>query len=184
MFINPKTAIAEGWLKFPEWMSDEFKEKCIQPNAIDWTADRLFAYSDNDDQSNDFVLSESRKNMRPSTEMYPHADYRVASNEYWKLPPNSYFDAMSDFYVEVPSGVAVILIVRSTLSRNGLYITSGLFDSKFSGHLGATLHNRGQLAYIAPRTRIAQVAFITAEDSGIAYAGGYNTTVGQHWNTK
>lgn len=184
MFINPNHAIQEGWVTFPEWMSEEFKQKCVQPDAIDFTADRMFAYGTSDDKANDFIISELHKTMRPSVEMSPDVDRMGTGDVYWKLHRKSYFDVMSDFYVDVPTGVVALLIVRSTLSRNGLYITSGLFDSNFSGHLGATIHNRGQAAYIAPHTRIAQVAFITAEDSGIAYAGSYNTTVGQHWKEK
>ena len=43
---------------------------------------------------------------------------------------------MSDFFVTVPAGLAAFLIVRSTLNRNGIFITSGLYDQGFSNNIG------------------------------------------------
>lgn len=185
MFINPKVAIEQGWVKFPEWMSEEFKQKCIQPNALDFTIDRLFSVKPTDK----FMISENAKTMRSNVEvpicMYYGAEWPENGGEltYWDLEVGCY-DAMSDFYVEVPEGVAAWLITRSTFNRNGTFIQSGLYDSGFKGNCGFVLYNMGGVASIAPRTRIGQLIFVKSEASGIMYAGGYNTEAGQHWTTK
>ena len=171
MFINPKHAIQEGWVTFPEWMSEDFKQKCIQPNALDFTIDRLFSIKPTDR----FTISETTKTMRLNEEVHP--------GSYWDLGPGCY-DAMSDFYVNVPEGVAAWLITRSTFNRNGTFIQSGLYDSGFKGNCGFVIYNIGGLTSIAPGTRIGQLIFVKSEDSGKLYAGGYNTEAGQHWTDK
>ncbi len=175
MFINPLTIIENGWLKFPEWMDDDFKQKCIQPNAIDITLDKVFGL-----KNDSFYLSETNKQMRRVTEHKP------SNNPYDPhLPsfhiPTGCVDIMSDFFITVPVEMAAVLIVRSTLNRNGLFVTSGLYDTAFSGNIGFMLHNRGPVAYIAPHTRIAQIAFVESDNHG-EYAGGYNTPSGKHWS--
>jgi deoxycytidine triphosphate deaminase len=75
-----------------------------------------------------------------------------------------------------------MLVVRSTLNRNGLFITSGLYDSFFKGNAGFCLHNRSPgVARIAPHTRVGQIMFVKSEFSGVQYSGTYNTKQGQHW---
>lgn len=188
MFINPKHAIQEGWVTFPEWMSEDFKQKCIQPNAIDFTIDRLFTV----DSASRFVISESYKSMRSNEEVktgtYYTADWPEGENggevQYWELHDKWCYDAMSDFYVNVPEGVAAYLITRSTFNRNGLFIQSGLYDSGFKGNCGFVIYNMCGVTAIAPHTRIGQLIFVKSEDSGKMYAGGYNTEAGQHWSQK
>ncbi len=29
MYINPKQALAEGWIKFPDWMDEDSRAKCF-----------------------------------------------------------------------------------------------------------------------------------------------------------
>jgi deoxycytidine triphosphate deaminase len=172
MFINPKTAIAEGWITGITDM-----EKQVQPNAIDFTLDRLFNIT-----FTGFHISEQGKQMRGGKEMTPTHDRRE-NMDYWRLEPNSVYDGMSNVYVTLPEGVAAMLIIRSTLNRNGIFLTSGLYDSSFCGNIGFALHNRSSYAYIAPGTRVGQIIFVTSDSAG-AYAGGYNTTEGQHWSEK
>jgi deoxycytidine triphosphate deaminase len=167
MFINPKTAIQEGWIK------GDITTANIQPNAIDFTVDRMFQLN----VASDFILCEQYKDMRNSFEIFPSAEVITSteppqSNMFWNLQMGVY-DALSNFYVEVPEGVAAYLIVRSTLNRNGLFVTSGLYDSGFIGHIGFAIHNNGGPAYIAPGTRVGQIIFVESQNVG-TYAGGYN----------
>ncbi len=174
MIINPNTAINEGWLKFPNWMSEEQKQKCIQPNAIDVTCDRVFQVLD---FSEPFSLSESEKRMLPQQEQTP-------SDGWFRVPAHGFVDVMSDFFITVPNGMVATFIVRSTLNRNGLYITNGLYDQGFSNYCGLILHNRSNSeALIKKNTRIGQVMFIAAEDSGLLYNGIYNQNTNEHWTT-
>ena len=172
MFVNPKHAIEQGWITFPEWMSTADQDKCIQPNAIDFTLDRLFQI----DSQSPASVTETSKQMRTLTEVFPGTD-----NE-WAIDPNQLYDGMSDFYVKVPDNIASWLVIRSTFNRIGLQLTSGLYDSSFCGNIGYTLHNRSGRIITKPHTRIGQIIFVDASAAG-RYAGGYNTTIGQHWSS-
>lgn len=176
MYINPNRAIQEGWVKFPEWMDEEFRQKCIQPNAIDVTLDRVFDLK----TTTNLVLSEETKLMRETQELFPTAHRHELDNLF--AIPTGCIDIMSDFHVTVPAGVAAFLIVRSTLNRNGIFVTSGLYDQGFSNYVGFVLRNEGPMAFIAPHTRVAQLVFVAAEDSGQLYSGDYNKSVGEHWS--
>lgn len=171
MFINPKVAIEQGWVKFPEWMSEGFQQKCIQPNALDFTVDAFYLIGEDT-----FKISETDKTMR--------AQAKLETVEGKYLLTKGCYDAMSDFYVSVPEGIAAYLITRSTFNRNGVFIQSGLYDSGFKGNCGFVVYNMGGVTEIAPHTRIGQLIFVKSEDSGIMYAGGYNTEAGQHWTAK
>jgi deoxycytidine triphosphate deaminase len=173
MIINPNTAIDNGWIKFPEWMTDEQKASCIQPNGLDISMDAIYGF----DHTSYFILTDDAKIMRKQNKIsaVDLPNYGIV------YPIHGVVDVMSDFYVNIPAGYAGYLTVRSTLNRNGLFVTSGLFDSLYTGNIGFALHNRGQTAYIAPHTKVAQFVFVKSDDSGMAYAGGYNTQPGQHW---
>jgi deoxycytidine triphosphate deaminase len=177
MYLNPQQFINDGSIKFPEWMDDDFKQKCIQPNALDITLDKAFSF----DFGEYFILTENIKQMRQTTEC-PVNIYGNQIEPTFRIPVGV-TDIMSDFHITVPAGVAAFIIVRSTLNRNGLYITSGLYDQGFDNNIGFALHNRGEVAYIAPRTRVAQLVLVKSEDSGMMYGGLYNSNKGQHWST-
>lgn len=181
MFINPKQAIENKWITHPDCDSyqDWVDRKYVCPNAIDFTVDQMFTINNN----NVFSISNEHKTMRGGDVMkalpiheakHPHA--------MWELYKGSY-DAMSQMYVNVPDGVACELIIRSSFSRNGLFLTSGLYDTGFSGHIGFVLHNMigPAPAYIAVGTRIGQIKFVVAQNEG-EYAGGYSHDQGTHWS--
>ena len=169
MFINPQTAIKNGWIK-----GIKNPEKQVQPNAIDFTADKAFQIN-----QEYFYVSETYKQMRGSNPVNPRPTY------YESEPINSWFiegggmlDFLSDIYVDLPEGVAAQLVIRSTLARNGLQLMSGLYDSGFKGHIGFLLHNRHEFeAIIAEGTRVGQIIFVQSESSDL-YKGGYNHDMG------
>lgn len=169
MYINPKTAIEKGWIT---GITDP--EKQVQPNAIDFTLDRVF----NIDDWNTFVISEEGKTMRGGIENIP-VPHRADDIKYWELDANSVYDGMSNIMVDLPEGVACELIIRSTFNRNGLFLTSGLYDSGFKGHIGFAIHNRSGLARIGVGTRIGQIKFVASDSAGV-YAGGYNHSEGNY----
>lgn len=169
MIINPTYAIDQGWIT---GLTDPKKQ--VQPNAIDFSIDRLFSI----DNTKPFIISEDAKTMRGGEELEPTVE--LQDGNYWELFPKSTYDAMSNIYVKVPDNVAVTLIIRSTFNRNGIFLTSGLYDTGFEGSIGFALHNRSGQAFIKPGTRIGQIKFWTADSSG-SYAGQYNTGSGKHW---
>lgn len=178
MFISPLTAIKEGWITHPDcktiedWQSNQF----ISPNAIDITLDRVFHMQ----STSTFIITEDVKHMRKTQELFPITHKDGIDNLF--MIQNGCVDVMSSFYVTIPEGVAAFLIVRSSLNRNGLFVTSGLYDQGFSNYIGFVLHNRGHLAFIAPKTRVAQIVFVKSEDSGVMYNGIYNSNSGEHWS--
>jgi deoxycytidine triphosphate deaminase len=168
MFINPKVAIENGWIK---GITDPAKQ--VQPNAIDFTVDKMMVL----DRWYTARVSESYKAMRSLAEVSLRPD---AEEPYWYLEQSHVYDGMSNMYVEVPEGVAAILYIRSTFARNGVLLASGLYDSGFKGHIGFTIYPHGGDIEIVPGTRIGQIAFVHA-DAHAVYAGEYNHEQGTHY---
>lgn len=167
MFIDPRQAIDNGWISGIKNL-----EKQLQPNAIDFTLDKVFTVASN----NDFIISEDGKQMRGGSSFEAVKDRR-SEKMFWTLYENSLWDCLSDVYVDVPNGVACMLIARSSFIRNGLFLTSGLYDSGFKGHIGFVLHNRAGFAKVGVGTRIGQVIFVESQNAK-TYSGGYNHEVG------
>lgn len=178
MFISPEVAINEGWIKHPNvtTLQDWKDAKFVSPNAIDFTVDKMFSIAFH----NQFVISENGKQMRGGSPYLPVLD-RSSGMDFWKLKQNTIVDCLSDMYVTIPDGIACQLIIRSTFSRNGLFLTSGLYDQGFEGNVGFALHNPHGATTVAPGTRIGQIMFVQAQSSGEMYKGGYNHKDGDHW---
>ena len=165
MIISPKIAVEKGWI-----LDLKDPDKQIQPNAIDFTADKAFDVADKE-----FYVSETHKQMRGGEEVFPKSTFFEANcRNTWCIAGGEMLDFLSDVYVDLPEGVAAQLVIRSTLARNGLQLVSGLYDSGFKGHIGFLLHNRHKFeALIAEGTRVGQIIFIGADSAG-TYQGGYN----------
>lgn len=171
MYINSRTAINEGWITFPTWMSDEQQVRCVQPNALDITLDALFEI----DTTGTARITEAERNLRMVNKVEPVEGV-------WTLKPNTMYDCMSDFFVNVPQNVAAQLAIRSSLNRVGIHLNAGLYDSAFTGNVGFTLYNRSGSLEIGKGTRVAQLIFVSSPDSG-SYEGIYNAhQSGTHWS--
>ena len=169
MFIDPKVAIENGWVT-----GITNPDKQIQPNAIDFTLDRLFDINGD----NDFVIDETGKKMRGGKEIVPVEMPRLSDRFWWKLD-TGIFDGLSNVFVDLPEGVACLPVIgRSTFNRNGIFITSGLYDSGYKGHIGFAIHNWLGRAQIGIGTRIGQLAFVKSEEAGL-YKGGWNHGEGE-----
>jgi deoxycytidine triphosphate deaminase len=178
MFINPKTVIEEGWITHPDCsvMQDWEDKKFISPNAIDFTLDAVHPVN----QDTEFVISEKGKKHRGCTKLAPTNDIQ-SGDDYWTLTGQIY-DGTSDMFVNVPDGIVSWLIPRSSLTRNGLFLMSGIYDSCFSGSIGFVMYNLGGRTKMGVGTRVGQIIFAES-DNAKKYEGGYNTQAGQHWNT-
>ena len=164
MIISPKKAIDLGWIT-------NVPSHCIQPNAIDFTVDRVFHI----DQHSCFRLVEDKhtgqtinKVMAAQMEILPtNLIYSSPSSgalvfEGWRLLPSSVYDIMSNMYVSLPPGIAARLIIRSTANRSGCLLSSGLYDSGFKGNCGFTLHTY-TLTELSCGVRIGQIIFEASE---------------------
>lgn len=124
------------------------KEDDIQPNAVDLRVDKIFRM----DISKPFTIGEENgkevKQHRGSIEIHPVDD------GYWWLTPGSYEIVMENI-INVGADEAGWVITRSTLNRNGLFITSGLYDSGYNGVMAGALHVTAP-ARIKKGTRVGQ----------------------------
>lgn len=184
MFISPQTAIENGWIKRQDGTA--IAAEFIQPNAIDFTIDRVFTsrLSKVPFKVADVIVDGTVKTVKQFPEFDELTPGEDPDPKYDRAPMffidkrNSY-DFLSDFYVEVPEGVAALLIVRSTFNRAGVFVTSGLYDSGYKGNIGAALHNNGNTpAFVGKGTRVGQIIFVQSESVG-SYAGGYNQLIGE-----
>mgnify|MGYP006807360413 CR=1 FL=1 len=75
--------------------------------------------------------------------------------------------------VAVPENAAGFLFVRSSLSRKGIFISSGIYDPGFSGASGCTIYNMGNVAVtFEAGDRIAQMVFFECSAAS-QYNGKY-----------
>ena len=176
MLINPKEAIKQGWIA----VSGDFNwDECIQPNAIDFTLDRAY-----EPQTGvHTIIGKSSKQLPSFDEKETESIDFNNQSRYFSIPPGQAIDGVSNMYVSLPSGVAALLVVRSTLNRGNCTLTSGLYDSGFKGNIGFSIFNRGTVeAYIEKGARVGQIMFIPSDHAKL-YAGGYNHDDGDHWST-
>ena len=75
--------------------------------------------------------------------------------------------------ISVPANAAAMLYVRSSLSRKGIFISSGVYDPGFSGASGCTIYNMGNETLVMEAgDRIAQMVFFEC-DPASQYDGKY-----------
>ena len=136
------------------------QEVDIQPNTIDLRLGKIFKI-----KNNDFIIDEEQKIHRGSEEVTLNED------GYFHLEPGSY-EVIMENIINVAEGEAGFVITRSTLNRNGVFITSGLYDSGYNGVMAGVMHVNCGLMKIKPGTRIGQYLCFEAE-SLHKYNGDY-----------
>lgn len=132
----------------------------IQPNAVDLRLDKVYKIL-----PNIFEISNDHKKHRGSEELFPDED------GYFTLLPGSYEIVMENI-IHVGQGEAGWVITRSTLNRNGCFITSGLYDSGYHGIMAGVLHVSVDTARIKKGTRVGQYLSFDAESLSM-YDGDY-----------
>ena len=138
------------------------KDGDSQPNACDLRLDRVFA------MWGMFTIDNDNKHHREKQEL------KTGVDDYYHLPIGTY-EVSFENTVRVGPDEAGFVITRSTLNRNGLFITSGLYDSGYLGPMAACLHVTGGPARIKKGTRIAQYVTWKAESLHL-YSGDYGAT--------
>ena len=142
----------------------------IQPNAIDLRISRIFKINYD---GNPVVLTESEKKHADKFELFVSRLAGEGNNKVacWYLEPATY-EVLFDETIAVHPNEAGWVITRSTLNRNGIFLTSGLYDSGYNGVMAAALHVSTVPLIIAPGTRIGQYLAFSAE-SKREYDGDY-----------
>ena len=123
----------------------------IQPNAIDLRVGKIFKIN-----SNEFIIDEEQKIHRGSVEI------NVQEDGYLHLEPGSY-EVIMENVINVADNEAGFVITRSTLNRNGVFITSGLYDSGYNGIMAGVMHVNCGIMKIKPGTRIGQYLCFNSE---------------------
>jgi deoxycytidine triphosphate deaminase len=141
----------------------------IQPNAVDLRLGKIFQI-----KSREFIIDETQKVHRGSVPI------DVRSDGYFHLEPGCY-EVIMENEIEVAEGEAGWVITRSTLNRNGVFLTSGLYDSGYQGVMAGVMHVNGGMMKIRPGTRIGQYLTFDAETIRM-YDGDYG--VGKAHDTK
>ena len=136
------------------------QEGDVQPNAVDLRLGKVFKI--NDDL---FQVSNEEKRHRGTEEMKPdHLGY-------YTLVPGHYEVVMENI-INVGENEAGWVITRSTLNRNGCFLTSGLYDTGYHGVMAGVLHVTIAVARIRQGTRIGQYLSFNAEALH-SYDGSY-----------
>jgi|ERR1019366_7428353 deoxycytidine triphosphate deaminase len=158
----------------------DIDESSIQPNAVDLRLDRIFVI-----QPNLFTLSENDKIHRETLEMYPQTEYNmtdgnsIISGQWFWLPIGHYQILMKNKII-VGEKEAGWVVTRSTLIRNGIILSSGLYDSGYDGGMAALLTVNIGAAHIQRNARIGQYLCYDAE-SLYKYKGSYGRNKDIEW---
>lgn len=120
------------------------QEGDVQPNAVDLRLGRVFKIS-----SDMFTIDEDQKIHRGSQEVFPD------ETGYYYLRAGQY-EVVMENEIEVGPDEAGFVITRSTLNRNGCFLTSGLYDTGYKGVMAGVLHVNCGPMRIKPGTRVGQ----------------------------
>lgn len=136
------------------------QEGDVQPNAVDLRLGKVFKIS-----QSTFKIDEKEKIHRGSFEMKPDAQ------GYFNLAEGHY-EVIMDNMITVGENEAGWVITRSTLNRNGVFLTSGLYDTGYDGVMAGMMHVTCGPMRIQKGTRIGQYLSFNAE-SLHKYDGDY-----------
>lgn len=131
-----------------------------QPNAVDLRLGKLFAIN-----QSLFTISEEEKVHRGSREIDPD------SEGWYMLHPGSYEIVMENI-ISVGPEEAGWVITRSTFNRNGVFLTSGLYDSGYHGVMAGVMHVTCGPIKVKRGTRIGQFLLFKSQSLS-SYSGSY-----------
>lgn len=134
----------------------------VQPNAVDLRLGKVFKLA-----QSTFKIDEQQKVHRGSYEVQPDAQ------GYYNLPEGHY-EVIMENKIVVGENEAGWVITRSTLNRNGVFLTSGLYDTGYDGVMAGMMHVMVGPMRIARGTRIGQYLSFNAE-SLHKYDGDYGS---------
>lgn len=145
------------------------QEGDIQPNAVDLRLDKVFQIN-----NTVFEIDNDTKVHRGSIQLLPDAD------GWFELAPGGYEVVMENI-IQVGVDEDGFVITRSTLNRNDVFLTSGLYDTGYHGVMAACMHVGSGIMRIKQGTRIGQYLSFDAE-SLHHYDGDYG--IGKEHDSK
>ena len=142
-----------------------FEQDQVQPNAVDIKIEKIFKI-----KNTPFIISEDEKTHRETEEVLPEEEGKTGQF-WWNLEPGTY-EIKFHGNVFIADNEAGMVIVRSSFNRNGIYLTTGLYDSGYKGVMAGCLHVTAGPAKIKKGTRIGQFLLFHAECLNL-YDGDY-----------
>lgn len=169
--ISPKEALELGLIAFPDSIPPEEYENYIQQNGIDVTCDTLVEL-----EKSNFILLKDGVARHRDTKEAGKGEFAVEGVDRpvvcFELDHSVYYNFGSNFKIDVKEGYMATLTVRSSLNRNAVLVTSGVWDTGYRGTVGGTIHNQAGITHIEVGARVAQIVFFRA-DSAKLYDGQY-----------
>lgn len=137
------------------------QDEDVQPNAVDIRLAKVYRI-----KHHQFMLSENNEKVHRGTEELVPDDNRMFHLY------NGTYEVVMDNIVSVGPNEAGWVITRSTLNRNGIFLTSGLYDSGYHGVMAAAMHVNCGEAQIEVGARIGQFILFDSP-SMMQYTGSY-----------
>lgn len=122
-----------------------------QPNAVDLRLGKVFKIL-----PNRFEISNEFKKHRGTVEIQHDP-------EGWYVLNVGHYEVVMENVVHVGDNEAGWVITRSTLNRNGVFLTSGLYDTGYHGVMAAVMHVTIDQMKVMRGTRIGQYISFDAE---------------------
>jgi deoxycytidine triphosphate deaminase len=180
----------------------DLDDKCIQPNAVDLRLDYVEELWTDTQQwmsswCNPVVISEGPKEFirreraerRRFIQRSPIPASAIGSTPVPEITQSDVsdgflikgkrsYDLVTKHRVKVPEGIVGWCHIRSTLSRNGIILSGGLYDAGYDGVIGFTIHNlTTNDILLEDNVRVAQFIMATSETFHL-YDGHYNQNGG------
>lgn len=154
--LNPHT--------FASKYVENWQESDITCNGIDIRVSRLYLLDDT-----------STGRVNGSTRQFMHRTAVPLLGDEYILHPRKVYEFESNLKIRVPEDAAGFVIHRSSLLRNGILVTSGVYDAGFSGGLNGYILPQAGLVAIGQNERVGQLVMFSA-DSYKQYNGIYQGT--------
>lgn len=146
------------------------QESDLQPNGIDIRVDRVYRI----EPSSYAVLGETTRVPAVRKEIFAEKltiDAKQGPVKVFTLLAQNVYEFETKLEVVIPDNFIGIIHQRSTLSRSGITITSGIWDTGYKGILAGQIHTPIDLM-LERNVRIAQFILIPATAIG-KYSGIY-----------
>lgn len=91
---------------------------------------------------------------------------------FYELDNMHAYEFVTNINVTIPEGYVGWVLPRSSLSRNGMFLSSGLYDSGYKGPIAACLYLVGGPALLKANVRVGQFVMAEAESLHL-YSGQY-----------
>ena len=138
-------------------------QQMISPNAIDLRLDKVFEFVQGSQQ---FTLTaDDHKTHTVKVEI-------PAVNDWWWLKRGKSYEVVFQGDIKMGEEEAGLIIPRSSLNRNSVILTSGLYDSGYEGVLASMLHTNMVNFSVMKGARLGQLVIWKAETAH-TYNGSY-----------